>query len=151
MVSTCTEHTISRKPKPLFKEIRLFTNYATQCQGHHKDKQGQAVIKQGQTGTNRDKQGQTGTNRDKQGHSYSIPACPYLSLSVPVCLCLSLLVLICPCFSLFVLVCPCLSLYVPVCLYIGYTVMSTPAYENHEKLSDSHTTRHGDSWENLKQ
>ena len=135
MVSTCTEHTISRKPKPLFKEIRLFTNYASQCQGHHKDKQGQAVIKQGQTGTNRDKQGQTGTNRD----------IPILALLVPTYPCLSLSVYACPCLSLSVPVFPCLSLSVLVCLYIVYTVMSTPAYENHEKLSDSHTTRHGDS------
>ena len=92
-----------------FKRIfGLFTNYAGQCEGHPRDKQGLA-------GT---RQGQTGTSRDKQGHSLF---CPCLSLLVHVCPCLSLLVLVCPCMSLSVLVCLCLYLYVstfaiPSCL-----------------------------------
>ena len=90
---------------------RLFTYYASQCQGQHRDKQAQA-------GT---KQGQTGTSRDKQGHSLSVPACPCLSQSVHAFPCLSLCVSVCLCLSLSILVCPCLSLYVstfakPLCL-----------------------------------
>ena len=97
-------------------QYRLFTNYASQCQEQHRDKQGQAGTKQGQAGT---WQGQTGTSRDKQGHSLFVPACPCLSLSVHACPCLSLSVPVCPCLSLSVPVWPCLSLYVPVCLYMS--------------------------------
>ena len=110
------------KPRPELAAHRitgLFTNYASQCKGHRRDKQGQAGTRQGQTGTNRDKPGQTGT----------FPFCPCLSLLVPTCPCLSLSVHACPCLSLSVPVCPCLSLSVPVCLYICYTFMSTPADE----------------------
>ena len=78
----------------LYKSFRLFTNYASQCQGQGREKQGQAGTRQGQSGTrqgktwtSRDKaetrQGQTGTSRDKQGQSLSVPACPCLSLSAP--------------------------------------------------------------------
>ena len=99
--------------------IRLFTNYASQCQGRPRDKEGQAGTRQGQAGTGRDKQGQAGTF-----HFY-----PCFSLLFPVCPWLCLLVIVCPCLSLYVPVCPCLSLSVPVCLYICYTFMSTPADE----------------------
>ena len=92
---------------------RLFTNYASQCQGQRRDQQGKSRDKQGQC---RDKQGQTGT----------FPFCPYLSLSVPVCPCLSLLVLVCPCLSLSVPVCPCLSLYVPACPCLSMSVPVCP-------------------------
>ena len=95
---------------------RLFTNYASQCLGQGRDKQGPA-------GTSRDKQGQS---RDKAGTNRDIP---FLSLIVPVCPCLSLLVPACPGLSLSVPVCTCLSLSVPVCLYICHTFLSTLADE----------------------
>ena len=100
-------------------KIWLFTNYASQCTGQRK-------VKQGQAGT---RQGQTEINRDKQGHSLFVPACPYLFMVVLVCPCLSLLVLVCSCPSWSVPICPCMSLSIQFCLYICYTFLSTPADE----------------------
>ena len=106
------------KEKKKRKSIWLFTNYASQCQGHRRDI----------AGTNRDKAGRSRdkawTNREKQGPTGTFPFCPCLSLHVPVCPCLSHLVPACPGLSLSDPVCPCLSLSVPVCLYICYTFMS---------------------------
>ena len=61
-------------------EYWLFTNYASQCQGQVRDKQGpagtsrnkqeQTGTKQGQEGT---RQGQTEIGMNKQGQSLSVP------------------------------------------------------------------------------
>ena len=96
--------------------LRLFTNYASQCQGQCRDKQGQSRDKQGQ---GRDKQGQAGTNREIPFLSLLVPTCSYLSLSVHTCPCLSLSVPVCPCLSLSMPVCPSMSLHC-------YTFISTP-------------------------
>ena len=82
----------------------LFTNYASQCQGKGRDKQGQTWTRQGQAETRQGRtgarQGLTGTNRECTSWSLLIPVCPCLSLSVPVCPCLSLSVPVCTCLSL---------------------------------------------------
>ena len=94
----------------LVDNIRLFTYYATQCQGQAKDKQGQAWTGRDKKGLGRDKKEETRASIAKPCLSLPVPACPFVSLSVPACH-LSLCVPVSPCLSLAFPVCPGLSLY----------------------------------------
>ena len=112
-----------------FQPAGLFTNYASQCQGQRRDKQGQAGTSRDKQGQGRDKQVQSGTNRDMSFLSLLVPVSPCLSLLVPVCPCLSLSVPVCPCLSLSVPVCLCLSLSALVCfcLFLYVSTFATPS------------------------